>query len=627
MSKKGGLLFIANQQRPDGGFLAYSVTHPTRTYRTTFVPSLIALALHDVPGSGAVQKRIAKFLLAQKSADWSWNYWDRKSVHVRKTPYPDDLDDTFLALAHLWRYDKSLFTPALMARLAHLLFVTETEPGGPYVTWVADETADKAWRDVDVIVNSNIAAFLDSQGVSLPPVTTLIEDAVEQNRLVSPYYPGLLPGAYLLARWYRGSKTEKLKQLVLAQQADGVWSDAHQTALAMSTLLRLDYPAGELKKAAQYLARHQQTDGSWQAGPMYIVDVEYGAPALTTALCLEALALYSKASRTSGDQSRHGEPAMADEEVINEVRSVVDNLPQADLRRHTAVVLERILSQDTDRQIVLLPKLVAQFAHTEVSAKTLRGLAAISLWGWMAYTGFDDFLDQEGDPKLLPSAVLAHRYMFAAVRSTMAGNMPFQAEVTDILNRLDGANAWEASHCRGVVKRNRLFIEQLPDYSDLWQLADRSLGHVIAGVGVLYDAGYASTSPEMTGLREFFRNYLIARQLNDDAHDWQDDLSRGHVNAVAVLVLQKWLEGRGRTLRKGIDLATQGDTLRLIMWEHVISQVCMTIDQHIIQARAVVNELDAFDAAPLLALLLPIEQASRTALRSRDDALEFISQL
>ena len=629
MSEKGGLAYIRRRQRPDGGFAAYEIKRPTKRYRTTFVTSLIGLALQEVEESDPIRERLATFLLTQKSSDWAWNYWDRDSIHARQMPYPDDLDDTFLALTYLWHQDSTLFTPEVMAHIANLLFVTEIQPGGPYVTWVADETADHVWRDVDPIVNGNIASFLAIQGVELPGIEELVETAIKSDTLTSPYYPNLLPGAYLTARWYKGVQRDKLRDMILAGRKGVLeWGTAHETALAVCALLRLDYPAEELETAIEYIRKSQHSNGSWEMGSMYIVDVEYGSPALTTALCLEALALYHKADFRDGEPSLQQEQDPAYEAVISEVQSTIASLSQPELAQYASLLLQRILAQDGDRQIVLLSRLVQRVVGKNVDEGVLHSLAIISVWGWMAYTAFDDFLDDEGDSRILPSAVFAHRYMMANITTTLPRVSAFTAEVMDILGRIDGANAWEVGHCRGMITGNVLTINELPDYENFWQLADRSLGHAIAAVGVLYAAGYTSASSEMTALRDFFRHYLIARQLNDDAHDWQDDLRRGHVNAVAVLVLQKWCDGsKNRSFTKGIDLKRHGDRLRLIMWEEVISNVCGIIEQEIEQARRAVRGVPTLDGELLCVLLNPLERATKDALQARDDALEFIAKL
>lgn len=639
MNIEGGLDFIARQQQKNGGFSSERLKTRQKddAYQTTFVPSLIALSLQDVPGSKGINDGIAQFLLRQKSEGWSWNYWERESLWVKTLPYPDDLDDTFLALAALMRHDATLLTPAVMAEVAQLLFATESATGGPYRTWLVDEAADDAWRDIDVVANINIASFLSLHDVSLPNVDKLIETAIRKNQLTSPYYHPLLPAAYFLSRFYTGPSVEKLRSLIVNDQRLGIWECPHLTAQAVSGLLRLGHPAEDLEMAVGYITASQMDDGGWLAGPACVDTVRTGeakryftgSAALTTAVCIEAALLYEqrrKKARLVTKKTKKQDNA-AYNAVTNEVKTVINKLEQADLTRHTKTVFDTMLARDHDKQIVMLPYLVAKAMKCEVQEEVLHKLAIASLWGWMAYTVYDDFLDDEGDPKLLPSAIVAHRHLTYTLKSVLKDNDEFQTEVASIMNRLDGANAWEVSHCRGTFRKDRLFINELPEYGDYWQLADRSLGHTIAGIGVLYSAGFSSHSTQIVNLRTFFRHYLIARQLNDDAHDWEEDLMLGHINVVATMILKKWQDSSAGFVSDGIDLRKDIESLRLIMWEQVIDEVCTQVQLHAELARKALKQQDGNHVSELAVLLLPLEEATKKALETRDQALEFISSL
>src|SRR5579872_5603389 len=116
--------FIASKQNPDGSFESFSSIHPDnlstgKRRLTTFQTSLILGALSDIAQTNqeanAICKRAAHFLLQEKSENWSWNYWSQKSMEAKTMPYPDDLDDTFLALSALHRFDKKLVGPKGLA--------------------------------------------------------------------------------------------------------------------------------------------------------------------------------------------------------------------------------------------------------------------------------------------------------------------------------------------------------------------------------------------------------------------------------------------------------------------------------------------------------------------------------
>jgi hypothetical protein len=631
----GGLAYIASMQRDSGGFQSYRLAESndreSKSYDTTFIPSLILLSLKDVPGSKALRTRIAKFLLQQKNENWSWNYWNRDSVSARDMPCPDDLDATFVAMTALWYYDRSLITPKVTAKMTRLLFATEQNVGGPYRTWLVDETSDAKWRDVDTIVTINIGGFLSLLDVSLAAIDELIEASLNSKNLTSPYYPALQPAGYFLARWYKGPQVEELRHMILTHwQADSDKSP-HLAALTVSALLRLGYSPNELGEIVDGIKNSQLSDGSWPAGPICTDPMRAndrsvyftGCQAMTTALCLEALTLYKEATkpiqkRSVQSHDRHYKT------VIAHAENVIKNLVHVELKASVGAIFKRIKQQDSDGQIILLPSLIAKAATIKTPESVLVRLGVLSLWGWMAYTTYDDFLDDEGEPKLLPGAMFAQRQLTATITRTFADNQMFQDEVSAILDRIDQANVWEIEHCRAEIRDGRLTIAQLPDYGDYWQLADRSLGHSISGLGILYQAGLKSDSQMMNGLRDFFTQYLIARQLNDDAHDWEDDLSRGHINAAGVLILSEW--AKDHDLSGGIDVEHEREVLRLIMWEHSIDVLVVRIQDHIEKARNAIMYA-GLDPEVLEPLLAPLESASKNALSARDDAIEFMSSL
>ena len=632
----GGLRYIAKAQLAGGGFQSYRLEDPSvhysKRYRTTFVPSLVALALADVPGSGEIREHIARFLIDQKSSEWSWNYWDRASAAAATMPCPDDLDDTFLALAALWRTDRKLFRPNVMAYIANMLFATEQKPGGPYRTWLAGDEAEPVWRDIDPLVNSNIAYFLKLQDVELPALVALVESAIQANELTSQYYPDTQPAAYFVSRWYKGECAARLQEQVLVGRVDGHWATPHETALAVSTLLRFGHPIDDVKEAVDFLLASQRPNGSWEAGSICYdaartgetLQYGMGSACLTTAFCLEALQLFETLSAHSISK-KVKKPQY--EQVISEVYSAIRMLHQQDLRRRTRIAFKLQLEGDTSQEIIMLPWLVAKAFGVKPNEQLFRQLARVSAWGWMAYTIFDDFLDNEGNPTVLPCAITAHRHLLLTLNDTLPGDAGFQIEVRDILNQLDGANAWEVSHCRGVVEADRFLIARLPDYGDYWQLADRSLGHTIAGLGVLYGSRLRSNSIQIIQYKKFFHHYLIARQLNDDAHDWEDDLAKGHVNVVGVKIIKRWMAS-GHRLKDGIHLQDDKKALRLIMWETVIDEVCRDIHVHIRFARKALAHPDLhIQQEVLLETLVPLEEAAKHALDTRDDAIEFISSL
>ncbi|HVU59938.1 MAG TPA: hypothetical protein VHC98_03830 [Candidatus Saccharimonadales bacterium] len=627
--------YLTRQQLPDGRFVSYTSPLPDDFARAQALPAtfatstiLAAVTASSLPELLPLRQRAATFLLAQKSPDWSFNYWTRHSEQAAKQPYPDDLDDTFCAAAALWQHDATLVTGEALARLAHVLMAAEVRPGGPYRTWLVAPAADGHWQDVDLAVNANVGYFLSLQGVTVPGVLALMEDRIRRARYASPYYPDALAPLYFISRWYRGKRVRPLKQQLLGRFAAAA-TNPLQLALILSSLARLGGEAVALRAGVELLLRMQQDDGSWPARAFCLdpaVDgaARYaGSPALTTALCIEALSLYQAAPQTA---PRAASSDAHYEAVVQTAKQRLAELPRADLRAQTGLVLERVLHSGNERQIIGLPWLVAQATHAAVATATLTQLAGANLWGWAAYTIYDDFLDGEGQPALLPGATVCLRQLILTLAALLPGNDAFHEEVQRIMDRLDAANTWEICHCRGTLQDGRVYFSSLPEYGTYWQLADRSLGHTIAALGVLYAAGYGADAPVMRALREFFRHYLIARQLHDDARDWEEDLRHGHCNAAAVPAIRHWLVTQHRALEDGIDLAAEQEALQASMWEAAVVPVCAQITRQVRAARRALRTAgDAVDTAPLLALLDEPEQGAAQVLVKRQQVMDFIT--
>lgn len=625
--------YLQTTQLDDGGFESQSKSHYSSDvliYRTTFIPSQIlsCIAEIDVPALAAVKRKLADFIWAQKNEHWSYNYWARNSSEFSDLPYPDDLDDTFCALIALTKSNPKMFDGKALGAITQLLVATEANAGGPYRTWLVGSQTDKAWRDIDVAVNANIGYFLSLHDVTLPNIESLIETAIQQNQVSSPYYPNTFPIAYFISRWYRGELLSKL--------VHGIYRRKHDTSLKaafkLAVLMHSQNTSLDPEPLVEYILSTQAADGSWPADEFCIDPTIDGktyyatSSSLTTAFCMEALYLYGHATERAqtATQPKRVHDRLYDKVVRNVTRDI-RTLQSPELRANTMTMLQEMLARDNDRQIILLPYVTEKVFGGGVDQEILSRLAAVSLWGWMAYTIYDDFLDGEGRPDRLPTANVALRQVTTTLLATMPDNHAFQTEITDILNKLDGANAWEITHCRGMIKQGKLYVTGLPDYGNYWQLAERSLGHTISAIGVLYAAQYQAK--DIRTLKRFLHHYLIARQLNDDAHDWLEDLSQTHVNAVGVRVLRVWQE-TGGSFQRGIDLKKDAENLSLIMWEQVIQEVVRDIDKHIASARRALVKFPAGSHIELFdRLLVPLERSAHQALDERDNALEFIDTL
>jgi hypothetical protein len=592
-------------QLPDGSIAGQSSPtkrpfKPQITYHTTFTPALILGALGAVPEAADIRSPIADWLLAQHSAGWSFNYWARTSKEYATMAYPDDLDDTFCALTSLYLHDPSSITAEALGSIVRLLIATEQTVGGPYRTWLTTPDSDAVWRDVDLAVNSNIAYFLRLVAKPLPNLTAYLETAITEGNLASPYYPGAAPILYYLARAYRGPQEQLLASCIRKQPV----TTALHTALIVSSLLELGHNA-ELGPAVAKLRSWQLADGSWPA-EAYCIDPArrgttfyHGSRALTTALAVEALARYDQHHPDATDHKPLHKTQLATD-AIQAAVAATNDLDEP-IRSHTVSMLETTAVGDESHEIAGIPYLFKQSLAVQpvLPKELLARLGAANLFGWLAYTIYDDFLDDEGIPAELSVANVALRRSLDGFMRTLPSHTDFQHLIRSTFDRIDAANAWEIDHCRFAVTDDTITIGILPRYGTRTRLAERSLGHTLGPMAILSSVGYAPHSTTAKAIHRMLTHYLIARQLNDDVHDWEQDLRRGHISCVVQTIFKALKLPPGEHNLDDLLLKAKRQ-----FWHHSLVALCDRTDQHIAKAREAGQASGVLDInGPIMKLL------------------------
>jgi len=614
------LSYLAAHQQKSGGYKSYSSAQKVpfeivHTYQTVFVPALILAALHPYKLQPArdIKKRLADFLLTQKSRHWSFNYWYRESREAHQMPYPDDLDDTFCALSALWLYDAHLIDESALAHIVKLLIATETAPGGPYKTWLADKEAPAVWQDADLAVNANIAHFLRIALEPLPKLTALTEAAIADHGFASPYYPDEYPIIYFVSRAYRGSRQKELATYILSQtKPDGSWGSPLKTALAVSSLHQLGHSTP--KTAKKYLLAQQLPDGSWPA-EAFCIDPSragqkfyHGSATLTTALVLEALDTPTTLKRSTPKVAASQHPLLRG--VERKTVAMLARLPMQD-RRKTAAVLHTIAFGKNGKEIILLP----EHFYNSLSQKrplaedVLTNLATASFCGWAAYTLYDDFIDDEGDARSLMPATILMRQSLQAFLRLVPNDAVWQRFVSQTFDTMDAANAWELAYCRCTVEGGMIVLDELPSYGRRSRLAERSWGHALVPMGILAATGISPNEPKARLLHKALHHYLIARQLNDDAHDWQDDLRAGRITYVVAELLQAHSVHAGS---HQLDLVIA--EMEPQFWRVTLPAICRSITYHTKKSRQLLKQSQLVVADNVITSLLDgLDDAVHTA--------------
>lgn len=615
--------YLRRQQAPDGSFTGWASAtlkpfNPTRPQPTIFPTMLILDCLHDVVGAEDIRLRAAKYLEAQVGEQGSWNYWDRTSKAARQEPYPDDLDDTAYALAALTRADAKWVDGSRLGQLARLLIATEQQPGGPYNTWLIDTSRASQWRHVDVAVNANIGYALSLQSVRTSGLCHYIDKAIQGGQLQSDYYVGSAPVIYFISRWYDGDQLAALQEQVVRLARKPRLSALH-TALLLSAGCRLRVDDNCLKPLAEQLRNRT----NWPAAALY-VDPVYdkhqhygGSVALTTAFVLEALALHDAraADRPPIISRKHGVPRL-----MGHIQKDAKRIPDLALRRRYLALARQLMQDIAGEQITDPATLVAQAGGWEVADATLMSLNAGALNGWMAYTLYDDILDGDANADQLPIAGVALRRSYEHFAHALPDQRTWLEQVTETFDLIDGANYWEQQHARADTRGGVFELRRLPDYGDYSQLAHRSLGHRLAGTGVALVHYGSLEHPQVRALQTFFKHFLIARQLNDDAHDWEEDLQSGRLTAVVTMLLGAVYEPPHHFV---ID--DELDGLRQYFWQHTIGDVVALTRHHLQAAQTALATLRSdMNTTSFASWIDALELAGNAALHGRQEALQFM---
>jgi hypothetical protein len=564
------------------------------------------------PDLDPIKELLFNYLLTQKSSHFTWSYWNRASPDASAYPYPDDLDDTFIALSAIVQHRPSLIDEEAMVSIVNTLIQNESEEGGPYHTWHVPSDLRSSWSDIDVVVNSNVMHFLSLMDIKIPNLVSYIDQHIISGTLRSKYYRSSIVIIYFISKWYNGDHKDKLVALLNECQPQ---TDL-EAALFISAQCNLDNP----KDASRYIDE-LLTAKDYFPYPLFIERIQgsetywSGCAPLTCVAIIEALTLYERAQKNK--------EVIADEKSSSGLHGAISEFAY----RYPGGIQQRIIAEFTTIEkipmVLELPSLFLE--HIDARYKSIHHqdcidqLILANALGWIGYTLYDDIMDGDRSVLDIPTASICIKEVSRIFQSITSSEVVFR-----ILNGIDTANYWEHAKCKRPMIGSILSLsEQLPDYSDRLILAQKSLGVSLAPLILILISDHSDKSREADALESFFRHYLIARQLNDDAHDWLDDLKKGFLNSVSVIIINQY-----RKIRRGvneIDLVAEQEAFQKIFWHSVIDQIASDIFNHIELARNDIMKLTILTDTNFLSdLLIPLERSAEKAINDRDSALRFL---
>jgi hypothetical protein len=624
---------IRLEQSSTGSFISLSSTDPddfskAASHETTFFASTIlaciqAPHLADLLSSEnegwlkEIKEKAVKFLLSQRSERWSFNYWVTTG-EKKISPYPDDLDDTFTALGALIQYDAALIDEKAWISIAKLLTNLEIYEGGPYRTWIVSNAAPAKWHDIDLAVNSTVAYFLHLADFRLPYVEEFIAEAIEKDRLSSLYYPNITAVYYLISRFYKNNEhinvalKQRVAELISAHIKNGNEKNILEWALSISSVANLGFSEMLTPDDVSSFLFNIEKEGfkpyAFCIDPARDGKRSYaGSSATTAACCIEAIfSFYHKEEQQNKKQiSRH---AHIQQKAANECTNIGPEL--------RLIALQQI-ERTSDKSITSLAHefgkaLEAKNEH--IPMDIIDQLSLANLYGWMAYTIYDNLIDEEGNPALLSCANFFFRKLIGICNNLNERIPGVMMLCNEMMDTIDSANTWESENCKSPI--------HLPKFEEYSNLADRSIGSAMGPLIQLLSIGKTKESTEYKNFLQFFRHYLIGRQLNDDARDWDKDLLHQHTNSIGSLVLETFQKRYPHKINDPITAIISN--LKKIFMETPIDEATALIFLHIAKAREIKGMLPTIAGTDFMeAELSSLESAAQKSLHKRDQTLLF----
>lgn len=250
-------------------------------------------------------------------------------------------------------------------------------------------------------------------------------------------------------------------------------------------------------------------------------------------------------------------------------------------------------------------------------------LGLANVFFWTAFVIYDDFWDEDeaAEPRSLPAANLLARSFTDHFLGLFPGDPRWRSFFSGLMDGLDGANGWETAACRAAVEGDRVVLpRKLPDYGGYENKFLPSAGHVLGPAAMLVRLGYGVDSPQMRHLLDYFRHHLIARQMNDDMHDWEEDLRRGHLSPVVVMLLEDYAPQGGV-----IDIGREIDGLRQAFWFKTLARAAGEAVRHARMSRSALDGM-AFirEREPLARFIDLDEHTALRAIERQKESAEFL---
>ncbi len=493
-----------------------------------------------------------------------------------------NLSEVFSTAFILTKHDATFMEGGILAKLITLLTLSEVVIGGPY--------ASKNSK-VDLVSNVFIALFLESQNVELRNLDEYIRAQLKEDTFLKNSSDRSI--VLYFASQLKNADHECIKQLI-------------------KKLYLLEPEHGELLDCI-LLKMNERDESLFITSPL-----PRNSSAISTVAVLWKEKYIKNHKCATLKPSSNGYSDQIYKIVKEESASYSEPL-----KTYLLNINAKIMNADRNGEISLFAhNFVDALQETEVLFQNndLDILGAANVFCWAAYTLYDDFIDQEGQVEYLPVANCAMRKSVTLLTSVF--KLDEQHSLMEFLfDCMDQANAWELENTRFKVTGSIIFISKIPNYDDLSILSNRAAGHIVAPLCLAKQYNY--THEQHQHLRQALHHYLVARQLNDDIHDWVEDIKNGHCTYVLSCMLRDAKIAPGAYSHFELSAL-----LKSYFWNRGFEESARTVLRHVELSKRSFSKTKKFKAgAVFFRYLDSIESSIHEAQKRFVHKKQFIKQL
>ena len=267
--------------------------------------------------------------------------------------------------------------------------------------------------------------------------------------------------------------------------------------------------------------------------------------------------------------------------------------------------IEETFACESSSKIILLPLIFKGLIKEDALMK----LVTANMCGWIAYTIFDDILDNQIGSELLPIAESLSRRMYDLYFSLLPSQKD-RSFIMEIFDRADESYFLEKKFCHLALINNQISLKNFEPYNDHDFVRQKSMG---CSVNIIIALLLINIPPRNT--LDFFRKFLSARQLSDDAADWFDDLKSGIQTEPTCMILSTWKKS-GKLF---VDLDIDKPKLEVMFWQTIAPQITKQILNITNSARKSLAKMKNSDQIKNLGILEEflhkIEQGAKGAIK------------